>query len=254
MLGGVAMPMLKTRLFSGAVCEQTVFFARERQDLKTAEPRLRFKNEEEREHHRVQQSKAHHARLINTNYTSKSMYSTLTLDDENEVHTFDEARKLRNLYVRRLKRAYPDTKIHIYMGRGKNTHRIHFHMISDGIPAEVIIGKWGYGTVVRVDYMKAHNYYNGVDHGEDYTGLANYLFEHWTPEQGGHRWKPTRNIVQPEPERATVIKRTYTVDKPPQSPKGYKLVESKSNEFGYLSFKYVLIVDPPKRAKKRKIE
>ena len=248
------MPMVKRRSFFGVVCEQTVFFAPERQSLKTAQPRVRFKNEDERQWHRIQQSRKHNARVINTNYTAKSMYSTLTLDNENEVHTFDEAKKLRNLYVRCLKRAYPDARIHIYMGRGKTTHRIHFHMISEGIPREVIMAKWKYGTVVRVDHLKEHNYYNGVYHGEDYTGLANYLFDHWTEEQGGHRWSATRNIIQPRPEDATVTKREYTINKPPLTPKGYKLVEAKGNEFGFLSFKYVRIVAPQKRPRKRKIE
>ena len=89
--------------------------------------------------------------------------------------------------------------------------------------------------------LREHNKYNGVDYGADFTGLANYLFNHWTAEQGGHRYYRTRNIEEPKKERVTLIRRDYSVDKPPRAPKGYKLVESECNEFGYLYFKYVKV-------------
>lgn len=83
-------------------------------------------------------------------------------------------------------------------------------MISDGIPEETISGKWNDGSVIHIRHLREHNYYNGVDYGQDYTGLADYLFNHWTPEQGGHRWKATRNLRQPEKEAPTLALRTYT--------------------------------------------
>ena len=136
------------------------------------------------------------------------------------------------------------------MGRGKHTQRIHFHMISDGIPESLIREQWGLGDVLRIEHLREHNYYNGVDYGRDYTGLANYLFDHWTPEQGGHRWKQTRNLKKPERETPTITRREYTVNKPPRAPKGYVLVEARVTQFGYLYFKYV--VEPPKRERRRK--
>lgn len=57
-------------------------------NLDKAEPRPRFKNEEEREAHRIGISRRRHARTINENYGPTSLYSTLTLDNESEVHTF----------------------------------------------------------------------------------------------------------------------------------------------------------------------
>ena len=118
------------------------------------------------------------------------------------------------------------------------------HMLSEGVPEELIRRQWYLGSVVRIEHLKGHNYYDGVDHGQDYTGLANYLFDHWTPEQGGHRWKPTKNLRQPERENPKEIKRQYSEQKPPRAPKGYVLVESKATRYGYLYFKYVRI--PPK--------
>lgn len=62
---------------------------------------------------------------MNENFSPLSLYSTLTFDDDSEVHTFSEARRIRDNYFRRLQRACPDAKIIIYMGRGKSTKLIH---------------------------------------------------------------------------------------------------------------------------------
>ena len=91
------MQRVKTRIFSGDVCEQIVFNVPDRvRDIKRAEPRPRFKSEEERAQHRLGISRRNHARLFNTNFGPSSLYSTLTLDDDYEVHTFQEARRLRD--------------------------------------------------------------------------------------------------------------------------------------------------------------
>ena len=120
-------------------------------------------------------------------------------------------------------------------------------MLSDGITQEYIKKQWIYGSVVRIDHLRAHNFYNGVDHGQDYTGLADYLFDHWEPEQGSHRWKQTRNARQPEKEDATIALRAYSENRPPKAPKGYKLVETRTTQYGYLYFKYVMIPDRIRR-------
>ena len=240
------MQRVKRRIFSGVVCEQEVYTVSDRTNIKKAEPRQRFKDDEERAQHRIGISKRKHQRLVNENFSPLSLYSTLTFDDDSEVHTFSEARRIRDNYFRRLQRACPDAKIIIYMGRGKSTNRIHFHMISDGIPEETISGKWNDGSVIHIRHLREHNYYNGVDYGQDYTGLADYLFNHWTPEQGGHRWKATRNLRQPEKEAPTLALRTYTEKKAPIAPKGYKLVEAR-----YIYYKYVREPEKPKRRKKR---
>ena len=131
-------------------------------------------------------------------------------------------------------------------------------MVSEGIPKALIAEKWIYGSIRRVDHLRQHNYYEGVDHGQDYTGLANYLFDHWTKEQGGHRWSMTKNVRKPEREKpkevrpiqANVPKERYTMDRPPKAPEGYMLVEKKATTYGYLYFRYVKI--PPGHGTKRK--
>lgn len=231
---------VKRRTFSGVVCEQEIYTVPDStKNIKTVAPRLRFKNEEEREQHRLGMSRRYHARLVNENFGPSSLYTTLTMDDENEVHTFAEARKIRDNYIRRLRYHCPEARIMIYMGRGKNTHRIHMHMLSDGVPEDELTRQWKYGTVLRTEKLREHNYYNKKDYGRDYTGLADYLFDHWTKEQGGHRWKQTRNLKKPEVETPKPVKRTYSEHKPPKAPEGYKLVEVKTTPFGYMYFKYI---------------
>lgn len=153
------MQRVKRRIFSGVVCEQEVYTVSDRANIKKAEPRPRFKDDEERAQHRIGISKRKHQRLVNENFSPLSLYSTLTFDDDSEVHTFSEARRIRDNYFRRLQRACPDAKIIIYMGRGKSTNRIHFHMISDGIPEETISGKWNDGSVIHIRHLREHNYY-----------------------------------------------------------------------------------------------
>lgn len=240
------MRRAKRRTFSGVVCEQIVFSIPDRtRRLDKAEPRPRFKTEEEREAHKLAISRRRHNESFNENFSPTSLYSTLTLDNEHEVHTFDDADHVAINYVRRLKYSYPDAVIFWYKGRGKSTHRIHFHFVSEGVPEEVIKEKWGLGDVIRIEHLREHNYYGGKDYGQDYTGLANYLFDHWTPEQGGKRWKQTKNARKPEREEPTEVKREYTLKKPPKAPEGYILVEATANSWGYLYFKY--IVEPPKK-------
>lgn len=247
------MQRLKTRYYSGVVCEQIVFSVPDCvRNIKKAEPRPRFKTEEEREQHRLGISRRKHVRLFNANFSPASLYSTLTFNNEWEVHTYKEARRLRDNYVRRLMYHFPNAKLMIYIGRGKGTHRIHFHMVSDGIPEDMITKLWGMGEIVRIENLKEHNYYNGVDHGQDYTGLANYLFDHWTPEQGGHRWKKAGKLDKPDREEPKRVKRNYSEKKPPSPPKGYILVESKATKYGYLYFKYVLKPEPQKRTRRKK--
>lgn len=243
------MQRVKKRIFAGKVCEQIVYSIGDRASAKKAKPRLRFKSEEERAEHRMRIAERAHARLVNENFSPLSLYSTLTFDDKHEIHTFTEARRIRSAYRRRLQYLYPDARINIYMGRGKSTSRIHFHMLTDGIPAEAIIDKWGYGDVIRIEPLREHNYYDGKDCGRDYTGLANYLFRHWTPEQGGHYYMSTRNMAKAEEEDAVPCKRAYTAEKPPRAPKGYTLVSVETNKFGYIYYKYVAL--PPKRGRGR---
>ncbi len=247
------MRRVKRRIFSGSICEQMVYNIGDRvRDVGAAQPRRpRFASEEERAAHREGISRRRHIRTFNATFSPASLYSTLTFSDEEEVHTFAEARRLRDNFVRRLRYVCPESRLRLYMGRGRHTSRIHMHMVSDGIPEEIIRSRWIYGRVERVEHLREHNWQDGQDLGQDYTGLANYLFDHWTPEQGGHHWKQAGRFNQPEEEPAREIVREYSIERPPAAPKGYRFLEASATRYGYLYFKYVKIVEPARRPGRR---
>lgn len=253
------MPVtVKRKIFSGPIIEQLVYNVPDGTlNIDNWDPdkklRERFRDEEERAAFLKEISRRVHFRNFMANFSPTSLYSTLTFDDEHEVHTFREAKRIRNNFRRVLQYACPDAVFFIYLGRGKSTNRIHFHMVSEGIPEEIISRKWKYGTIKRIENLRKHNYYNGVDHGQDYTGLANYLFEHWTPEVGGHRWFQTKNAKKPEkqPAKEVHVRGGYSEKRPPRAPRGYTLVETKSTKYGYYYFKYVWL--PPKKREKERL-
>lgn len=244
------MKRVKKRTFAGEVLEQEIYSVQDGAPIKRAAPRLRFKTEEERKAHRDGISRRHHARIINENYSPSSVYGTLTFRDEEEIHSFSEARIIRKAFLRRLHYKYPEAKINLYMGRGKHTNRIHFHFLSDGIPEEYIKKQWIYGDIVHMVHLREHNFYNGIDCGRDYTGLANYLFDHWTEEQGKRRWTQTRTVKPPKNTDIKEAKRNYSAAKPPRAPEGYILTDVKETGFGYLYFKFVFMGCPKEHSRR----
>lgn len=257
---------IKKRTFSGVVCEQEIYTVSPYGYKKTAgnEPRLRFNSEAERAAHREGISRRKHARLINANFRPGDLYVTLTFNGRNECHGYEACWILLRRYIKRIRKKYPHAKLAYYAGRGENTNRFHVHILAGGVPEDFLIKKWGYGEVEDIKPLWAHCIYDGVDHGADYTALANYLFDHWEPEQGPHRYHHTRNFEQPEEEDYTECRRNYNEENPPKAPKGYKLVESKITRYGYMYFKYVkepkaafldfdADIRKPKRIRKRRI-
>lgn len=246
------MPRCKRRTFSGVVLEQEVFWVGENaKNLRDIEPKPPIRSEAEKAAYNEKQSLKRFIRNINSNFTPDDYYVTLTLDNEHLIDTFPEAKRIRESYIRSLQRLFPGATLVTMMGRGKRSKRIHFHMLISGVPRKVISEKWVWGRIKNIEHLREQNYYERIDHGADYTGLAIYLFDHWTPEQGkGKRWRQTLNLQRPDREKPTIPKRTYSANHPPITPKGYRLVETRSTDYGYLYFKYVKIVGKP--AAKRK--
>ena len=241
------MIRVEKKIYSGSVLEREFFTIERAKAAANARPYIRFENIEERLKFNEAISRRNHTRLFNANFSPTSIYSTLTFRKASECHTFEEALRTRNNWLRKLKRKFPDAVIFFYMGKGDhNECRIHFHMVSEGIPEEFIRDHWPYG-IIETDHLWEHNYYDDgtgarVDHGQDYTNLANYLFDHWTEEVGEvykHRFFRTRNAIKPEKE-VKEIHRVYSPDKPPRTPKGYKLVDIRATKYGYINFKYVI--------------
>jgi hypothetical protein len=244
---------LKRRTWSGVVLEQEVFWVADsttRLDLAEPRPDPPPRTDEEKAEYNEKQSRKRFIRIVNNNFGPDAYYDTKTFDDEFYVDDFDWVKDVLNKYIRRLQKQNPKLKLVAVMGRGKRTGRIHVHMIISGVKRRHISNLWTWGRIKNIEHLREHNYYNRLDHGADYTALAVYLHDHWTPEQGkGKRWRQTMTIdpvnKKPNKEDATVCKRKYSPDKPPATPKGYMLVEArKKNEYGCLYFKYVRI--PPK--------
>lgn len=227
-------------IYSGVVCETLVYEIPANANPATAKlPQPKAQSEEERLRHLLGISRRHHTQLCNTNWNPEYLFCTLTFDDIHLPSDFTEAKRIAVNYKRRLKYAYPDAVIFLYLGRGRKTNRIHLHMVCYGVPEDVIHNKWKDGEIGNIEPLQEHNEYNGVDHGQDYTGLANYLFDHWTPEQGGRHWSNTKNARQPEEEKTVEVEIKYSIQNPPPTPKGYILVECRETEYGLLYCKSV---------------
>ena len=246
------MKCYKRRIMAGAVCEQIVY--RVPDGASPDRPRMpRKMTDAQKEAHRNACSRRRNARMVNANFVAgQSLYVTLTFDVAHEVYDFDIAKRILKNYMRMLTRVNREARIMAYMGRGARGERIHFHLLIHGIPRETVLAKWKYGCVLRADVLRAHNFYGKIDHGADFTALANYLWEHWTPEQGVRRWRQTRTVRQPEAEAATECRREYSEVKAPLAPRGFRLVEVASTAWGYLYFKYVRIPDQASGRQRRR--
>ena len=217
-------------------------------NIKKSKPKVHTRTPEEKIIHNDKKSERQFIRNVNTNFNSFAYYVTLTYADEYLPDNYNDAQKQLRLYNRRLKYRCPKAKIIAVTGYGSRSKRLHHHLIILGANEDDIKSKWINGKLVRAERLRAHNYYNGIDQGEDYTGLAIYLHEHTKgTSHVGKRWIQTKNLEQPDEKPAREIKKPYSEDKPPKAPKGYMLVAITSYPYfvnSYIKFKYVRI--PPK--------
>ena len=201
--------------------------------------RPRFANDEERAEHRRGISRRRNAQLVNENCTPTGWYCTLTYDQGHEAHTFAEAKRDRRNFVRAIQRRCKDAKLFIYVGRGKNTRRIHFHMIAQDIDDATIRECWKYGNVDHIEHLREEcRDAQGRSIGRDYTALANYCFDHWTEEIGGHYYFHTNNLREPVVEELRECEQDYSTGIIPEAPVGYELISVKSTNYGYLHFHF----------------
>ncbi len=238
------MATYKKRTISGAVCEIEFFNAPESRSPSLKPKRESIRTDEERREYNRRKSEKHFVRLVNTNFDHNAYYVTLTYDNEHLPATYEEAERNLENYKRRLQRYNPNIKLIAVTGEGKNSGRLHHHLIILGAAEKDIIEKWTGGNIARAEHLRKHNYYNGVDQGEDFTALAEYLFHHTEQVTKGRRWKQTKKLEQPKEQKPQKVCRSYSEKKPPKAPEGYKLVAVQTSEYfgsGYVCFKYVRI-------------
>lgn len=244
------MPNCKRITRSGAVYEVELYPVSETvRDLSKSKPEpANIRTDEEKEQYNRHKSEKHFVRVVNTNFTSRAYYVTLTYSNEHLPESYSAA--LRNIdnYTRRLKYSNPNAIIISVTGYGSRSGRLHHHLIISGVAESDITGKWDLGDIAKTEHLRKDNYYNGVNHGEDFTALAVYLHGHAPKEHKGKRWKQTKSIQQPVQDKAKPIKRVYSTEHPPKALKGYILVESRTSNYyksGYMYFKYVREVHEP---------
>lgn len=244
------MPNCKRVTRSGAVYEVEFYPVSETvRDFSNSKPEpVNVRTPEEKERYNNHKSEKHFIRLVNTNFTSAAYYITLTYDNEHLPSSYAEAVKNLDNYIRRLRYSNPHAKIVAVTGYGSRSGRLHHHLIVSGVSEGDLLGKWLLGDIAKVEHLRKDNYYNGVNHGEDFTALAIYLHQHTPTEHKGKRWKQTKNIQQPEQKKAKQVKRVYSSERPPKAPKGFMFVEARTSDYyksGYVYFKYVREVQEP---------
>lgn len=244
------MQNCKRETYSGAVYEAEIYPVSDKvKSIQDSMPKPdNIRTLEEKEAYNRHKSEKHFIRLVNTNFNSKSYYVTVTYNDTNLPNSYQEACNNLDNYIRRLKYTNPNAVIVAVIGYGSRSGRLHHHLLISCVDEADILSKWTYGEIAKAEHLRKDNYYNGVNHGEDFTALAVYLHQHTPIEHKGKRWKQTKSIQKPVQKKAKIIKRTFSTTTPPKAPKGYTLVEARTCEYfasGYMYFKYVRNVREP---------
>lgn len=134
-------------------------------------------------------------RLVNTNFTKKDYYITLTYEDKHLPEDMKEAMNNIRNYIRRINRLRKKKGLenckYVYVTewkKGDKGIRCHHHaIIEGGISMDEIESTWNKGrrnNIRRYDPTEE-------DGG---TGLANYLMK---DPQGNKRWVSSKNLKKP---------------------------------------------------------
>ena len=136
-------------------------------------------------------------RLLHTNFTEKDLFVTLTFEDAYLPASVEEAQRLQQNFMRKLKRRYAkletDLKYIYILERGQEHGRIHVHMVvSGGVEKEDLEALWGMGKV-RASALAFNE--------DGLSALAKY-FTKGDEENGGKsitwkRWVASRNLEKP---------------------------------------------------------
>lgn len=244
------MPNCKRVTRSGAVYEIEIYPVSDKvRDFSKSEPKpVNVRTPEEKKQYNRHKSEKHFVRLVNKNFTGSGYYVTLTYDNEHLPQSYTAALKCLDNYIRRLRYSNQNARIIAVTGYGSRSGRLHHHLIIEGVSEGDILSRWNCGSVAKAEHLRKHNYYNGIDCGEDFTALAVYLHKHAPAEYKGKRWKQTKSIMQPIQEKARQVKRAYSPERPPKAPAGYVFVEARTSEYyksGYVYFKYVREISEP---------
>lgn len=143
-------------------------------------------------------AKKHLVRLINTNFTKKDIWITLTYQDSRLPADLDQAKKDMTNYIRRLKRYakkhnYPDIK-YVYVTEyrdadSKKKKRVHHHMVINFPDRDVAEELWNGGGRTQTRRLQPDDF--------GFEGLARYIAKDKS-ETTIKRYTPSRNLKQPK--------------------------------------------------------
>ena len=134
-------------------------------------------------------------RLLHTNFTDADLFATLTFDDAHLPAAPEDAQKLIQNFLRRLKRKYKslglDAKYIYVLEYGQKHNRLHAHLVlAGGITRADLEQLWGQGSV-SLDALRFD--FDGL------ATLARYLTKSGESDvrPTWKRWSASRNLEQP---------------------------------------------------------
>lgn len=207
------MPWYQKKIISGNVTEIYYYFSLRRRG-KDSLPRSGKVNmtSEEKQVINIREARMKLTRLINTNFTHDDGFIRLSyrknVDDETSIKEFRKFMRRLKYYIR--KNNLPELKYVAVTERGKG--KPHHHIVMNFTDSEVIRQLWGNGGMYITNLWT-----------EDYEGLAMYITKETIRNEHGKRWSQSRNLQKPI-EKTKELKQEPR--KMPQTPKGYKLLES----------------------------
>ena len=134
-------------------------------------------------------------RLLHTNFTDADLFATLTFDEVNLPASAEDAQRLLQNFLRRLKRKYTrlglDAKYIYVLEYGQKHNRLHIHLVlTGGITRADLEKLWGLGDT-KADALRFEK--------DGLTALAKYLTKGGESDKRPtwKRWSGSRNLEQP---------------------------------------------------------
>ena len=227
------MPKYRKKIKAGDVYEVEEFYCPRTIGKKYERGRRENLTSEEQAKRNLAIARKNMTRTINANFSGKDYFVLLTYATE---VTVEEARKLLANFFLRLKRyrkknGFSDLKyVAVTETQGKNS-RVHHHVVMnafDGLSMkeglEILMEKWGHGTVKRL-------YKNQKD-----NRLASYISKE-NIRKGAKRWSTSKNLKKPvvKIEQVKETKRKL----PLRPPKGFDIIlqtEEFFEEIGWVRY------------------
>lgn len=181
------------KIYSGPILEVEIYPITARQKKQARNKKIK-ESLQKQKNLNEKNAKKQLIRLVNTNFTNKSLAVHLTYSDDNLPASEEEARKDVVNYLRRIKHfrkknglgalKYIAVIEYKEQREGKNI-RIHHHIIMNEMDRDIVEQLWTKGRA-NADRLKADEF--------GYEGLARYISK---DPQGNKRWTQSKNLKMP---------------------------------------------------------